>query len=129
MTHVPPDDHPAFFCSSRLTLNITRAAMAAMGHCPSGRFFEAAACGAPILSDWWDGLDAFFEPGREIFVAETTEEALAAVGSDDETRRRVARAARERTLEAHTADRRALDLEHAIEDTLSVRNSACGAPN
>jgi len=126
---VPPDDHPAFFSSSRLTLNVTRAAMAAMGHCPSGRLFEAAACGAPILSDWWEGLDAFFEPGREIFVAETTEEALAAVGSDDETRRRVARAARERTLEAHTADRRALDLEHAIEDTLSVRNSECGAPN
>jgi len=129
VSHVPPDDHPAFFSSSRLTLNVTRAAMAAMGHCPSGRLFEAAACGAPILSDWWEGLDAFFEPGREIFVAGTTEAALAAIGSDDDTRRRMARAARERTLEAHTAERRVLDLEHAIEDTLSVRNSECGAPN
>ena len=43
--------------------------MARMGWCPSGRLFEAAACGAPILSDWWEGLDAFFEPGREILVA------------------------------------------------------------
>ena len=40
-----------------------------MGYCPSGRLFEAAACGAPILSDWWEGLEAFFEPGEEILVA------------------------------------------------------------
>ena len=36
------------------------------GLLPSGRLFEAAACGVPILSDWWDGLEEFFEPGREI---------------------------------------------------------------
>ncbi len=62
-------EHPAFFSSSRLTLNVTRHAMAAMGWCPSGRLFEAAACGTAILSDHWEGLDAFFEPGREILVA------------------------------------------------------------
>src|SRR5690606_3616101 len=64
--HVPPPAHPAFFCSSPLTLNVTRQAMAAMGWCPSGRLFEAAACGTAILSDSWDGLDAFFAPGLEI---------------------------------------------------------------
>ena len=58
--HVPPADHPAFFCSGRMTLNVTRRAMAAMGHCPSGRLFEAAACGTAILSDDWAGLDDFF---------------------------------------------------------------------
>ena len=52
----------------RLTLNVTRQAMAEMGWCPSGRLFEAAACGAPMLTDAWEGLDAFFEPGREILV-------------------------------------------------------------
>ncbi|XXS00429.1 hypothetical protein WMF44_10025 [Sorangium sp. So ce426] len=41
--HVAPPDHPAFYCSSPLTLNVTRGAMAAMGYCPSGRLFEAAA--------------------------------------------------------------------------------------
>ncbi len=71
--HVPPSEHPAFFCSGRLTLNVTRQAMADMGHCPSGRLFEAAACGAPILSDWWAGLDEFFTPGVEILVARGTE--------------------------------------------------------
>ena len=119
VSHVPPQDHPAFFSSSRLTLNVTRAAMAAMGHCPSGRLFEAAACGAPILTDSWEGLDAFFEPGREIFVADDTEHALAALACDDQTRRRVAAAARERTLDCHTAERRVLDLEHAIEEACS----------
>src|SRR4029079_435760 len=49
--HVPPPDHPAFYCSSPLTLNVTRRAMARMGYCPSGRLFEAAACGVPVVSD------------------------------------------------------------------------------
>jgi spore maturation protein CgeB len=119
VSHVPPQDHPAFFSSSRLTLNVTRAAMAAMGHCPSGRLFEAAACGVPILTDTWEGLDAFFEPGREIFVADDTERALAALACDDQARRRVAAAARERTLDCHTAERRVLDLERAIEEACS----------
>ena len=64
--HLPPQEHPAFFCAGRLTLNVTRAAMAAMGWCPSGRLFEAAACGTALLSDTWDGLDHFFVPGHEI---------------------------------------------------------------
>src|SRR3954470_18344581 len=77
--HLPPPEHPAFYCSSRLTLNVTRRAMAEMGYCPSGRLFEAAACGTPILSDWWEGLDQFFESGREILLARTTDEAVAAL--------------------------------------------------
>jgi spore maturation protein CgeB len=123
VSHVPPQDHPAFFSSSRLTLNVTRAAMAAMGHCPSGRLFEAAACGAPILTDWWEGLDAFFEAGREIFVAHDTAQALDALACDAGTRRRVADAARERTLECHTAERRALDFERALEDAWAMRGN------
>jgi spore maturation protein CgeB len=57
--HLPQVEHPAFFCSSRLTLNITRQAMAQMGYCPSGRLFEAAACGVPILSDAGKGSKRF----------------------------------------------------------------------
>ncbi len=76
--HLPPSEHAAFYASSRLTLNVTRAAMAAAGWCPSGRLFEAAACGVPVLSDAWPGLDEFFTPGREILVARDTDDALAA---------------------------------------------------
>ena len=62
--HISPADHAALYCSSRLTLNLTRAEMAASGYCPSPRFFEAAACGAPIVTDWFRGLNTFFEPGH-----------------------------------------------------------------
>ena len=118
--HVPPPDHADFFSSCGLTLNVTRRAMADMGWCPSGRLFEAAACGAPLVSDWWDGLDAFFEPGREILVAHTADDVVAALEVAPEDRLRLAARARDRVLASHTAARRALDFEAAL--------AACTAP-
>lgn len=112
--HLPPADHPAFFASSPLTLNVTRAAMASMGYCPSGRLFEAAACGTAVLSDTWEGLDRFFEPGREIFTAATPEEAIGILTLPREEIDRVASAARERTLAEHTAERRAAEMVELI---------------
>jgi spore maturation protein CgeB len=115
--HLPPAEHPAFFSSSRLTLNVTRPAMAAMGWCPSGRLFEAAACGTPLVSDCWEGLDDFFTPGREILIAETTRDALDAIDIGDDELRRVAAAARERTLAEHTSEKRAAELVGILERT------------
>ncbi len=119
--HLPPAEHPSFYASGRLTLNVTRAAMARMGYCPSGRLFEAAACGVPILSDGWAGLDEFFEPGRDILVAHTTEDALAALDLSDATLAAIARDARERVLAEHTAQRRASELITALESAASER--------
>jgi spore maturation protein CgeB len=113
--HLPPADHPAFYGSSPLTLNVTRAAMARMGWCPSGRLFEAAACGTACLSDTWEGLDRFFEPGREILLAETTEEAVAALTLPREEIARIGKAARERALAEHTAEHRAQELLGLLE--------------
>jgi spore maturation protein CgeB len=113
--HLPPSEHPGFFSSSRLTLNVTRRDMAEMGWCPSGRLFEATACGTPVLSDVWDGLDAFFTAGTEILVAGSTEEAVSALDVSEGELRRVAAAGRERTLAEHTSDRRANDLLRAVE--------------
>ncbi|MFL6215619.1 MAG: glycosyltransferase [Blastocatellia bacterium] len=113
--HVPPPLHSAFYCSSRLTLNVTRRAMAEMGYCPSGRLFEAAACGVPVLSDWWQGLDQFFAQGSEILIARNTDEAVAALALPDEELARIARAARERALDEHTADCRVDDFIAALE--------------
>ena len=113
--HLPPPEHPAFYSSSRLTLNVTRDAMARMGWCPSGRLFEAASCGVPILSDDWPGLDEFFEPGREILVARTTEDAMHALSLPPAELTTIARRARDRTLAEHTATRRAGDLIAAFE--------------
>ena len=118
--HLPPAEHSAFYCSSRLTLNITRGPMAEMGYCPSGRLFEAAACGVPVLTDSWDGLSDFFEPGSEILVAATTEDAVAALETSDAELARIARAARERTLSQHSAHRRAAELVAALEGAAVV---------
>ena len=63
--HVPPPEHPTFYSSSALTLSVTRAAMAEMGYCPSGRLFEAAACGTPVISDQWDGMRHSSSPARK----------------------------------------------------------------
>ena len=112
--HLPPPTHPAFYSSSQITLNVTRRAMAEMGWCPSGRLFEAAACGTPILSDWWEGLDAFFTPGTEILVARDTQDSLAALSLARGELETLARRARERTLDQHTAEHRADDLERAL---------------
>jgi spore maturation protein CgeB len=112
--HTPPDAHPAFYCSSAVTLNVTRGPMADMGYCPSGRLFEAAACGTPILSDTWEGLDQFFEPGREILLARTTDEALDAIDRSSDDLARIGAAARERVLAQHTAASRAEEFERTV---------------
>ena len=108
--HMPPAEHPAFYSSSRLTLNVTRSAMAIMGHCPSGRLFEAAACGTAILSDRWQGLDAFFEPGSEILLARDRRDVAQALELSDGELGRIGNAARERALAEHTAAHRAREL-------------------
>jgi spore maturation protein CgeB len=108
--HLAPEEHAAFFCSSPLTLNVTRAPMAAMGFCPSGRLFEAAACGVPVLTDSWEGVGHFFRPGEEILVARDAEEAVAAISRPPEELARIGRAARERALQEHTAERRTEEL-------------------
>jgi spore maturation protein CgeB len=113
--HLPPSLHPAFFCSARATLNVTRQAMAQYGYCPSGRLFEAAACGVPMLTDWWEGLNTFFEPGTQILPVHQTKDVLEALSLNDSELRRIASAARERVMENHTADARAIELEALIE--------------
>ncbi len=109
--HLSPAQHRAFYNAQRMTLNVTRADMRRAGHSPSVRLFEAAACGTPIVSDPWDGLEGAFEAGREILVARTPVDILgymrelpaaelAAIGLR----------ARRRVLASHTAERRAAEL-------------------
>jgi spore maturation protein CgeB len=123
LRHLPAAEHPGFFCSSRLTLNVTRAAMSQMGWCPSGRLFEATACGVPVLSDCWEGLDAFFKPGSEILLARFSTEAIDAIQATDAELARIAQAGRERTLAQHTSDNRAEEMLAALTDVRSSRTS------
>lgn len=92
--HVPSAEHPHFFASAHLTLNITRRAMAENDYCPSGRLFEAAACGAAVISDDWPGLDNFFTPNEEILVARTPEDVVSALDRSPAEVARISEAAR-----------------------------------
>jgi spore maturation protein CgeB len=122
--HMPPAEHPAFFSSSRLTLSVTRRAMAENGWCPSGRLFEAAACGTPIVSDAWAGLETFLEPGREVIVARDARDVEAALEMPDAQVARIAHDARERVLALHSSDHRAAELERMLGDVTAAQ-AAC----
>ncbi len=115
--HLPPPEHPGFYAAQRFTLNLTRADMVAAGWSPSIRLFEAGACGTPVVSDWWDGLDGFFRPGEEIVVASSAKEVADCLAHTSEPERsRLGRAARARVMEAHTADARARELMAYAEE-------------
>jgi spore maturation protein CgeB len=115
--HLNPKDHRAFYNSQRFTLNITRAAMARAGFSPSVRLFEAAACGTPILTDPWPGMETIFEPEREILVVKTAGDVLEILHDLPETAAcEIANRAREQVLAEHTAEHRAAELERIITE-------------
>jgi spore maturation protein CgeB len=91
--------------------------MVRWGYSPSVRLFEAAACGVPIVSDYWCGLETFFIPGEEIYIAHTSTEVIELLNDVPEKERRaVATKALRRVLAAHTAAHRAAELEVIIEN-------------
>ena len=122
--HLSPGEHAAFYGSLRWTLNVTRADMVAAGFSPSVRLFEAGACGVPILSDPWPGLDTVLRPGREIVVVADAGQVIAALGWPERRRAAIGAAARTRVLAAHTAAHRAAELERYLLDARSGRGLA-----
>lgn len=117
--HVPAADHAAFFCSSRITLNVTRSAMLTRGFCPTAQIFEAAACGTPIVSDHWPGLHSFFSPGKEILLAQGPDDIGRVLALSDHELSQIAAAARERTLAENSSFQRVLYLERVLSDTIA----------
>lgn len=115
--HLPSVEHRAFYNAQRFTLNITRADMIRTGYSPSVRLFEAAACATPIISDYWPGIEEFFEPGMEILIAHSSDDVLYYLRDmTEETRRAIGSLARRKVLSHHTAAHRAAELEsYALE--------------
>lgn len=113
--HLPPDRHRYFYSGQRFTLNITRADMVRAGWSPSVRLFEAAACGVPIVSDDWPGLETFFQPAEEILIARGADDVEAILAHmPEEQRRAIAAAAHRRVLASHTSATRAWELEQHL---------------
>ncbi|WP_224999128.1 glycosyltransferase [Cesiribacter sp. SM1] len=117
LEHLPPAKHRHFYNQQRFTQNITRADMIRMGYSPSVRLFEAAACGTPIISDFWEGLDSFFSFGDEILVSYSAADTLKFIREmPEEERVEIGRRARTKVLNLHTAAKRAEELEsYALE--------------
>src|SRR4051812_11868976 len=123
IAHLPPGEHPWFYCAQRFTLNLTRADMRAMGYSPSVRLFEAAACGVPVITDPWKGLEEFFSPGEEILVANSNRDVVDVLEKTSPERRdQIAQAARSHVLAHHTAMHRAAELEALLETRVTERN-------
>jgi spore maturation protein CgeB len=122
--HLSPALHRGFYNAQRFTLNITRADMIAAGFSPSVRLFEAAACGTPIVSDAWDGIDEVLTPGREVLLARSAADVLGYVRDlPDEERLAIGARARARILAEHTSAHRAEELEGYVLGLLARQPS------
>jgi spore maturation protein CgeB len=112
--HIPPDRHAEFYSSLGWALNLTRSDMRRAGYSPSVRLFEAAACGTPIISDDWQGLDTLFAPGRDIIVAGKADDVLSALATSESLRGHIGQCGRKRILLEHTSAHRAAELERIL---------------
>jgi spore maturation protein CgeB len=103
--YVPSTRLPELYSSARLVLNVTREEMAVYGHAAALRLFEAAICGACIVSDTWQGLDTIFVPGKEILLVEDTEDVVRYMKTIDKSQAyTIGQYARSRVLVDHTGD-------------------------
>jgi spore maturation protein CgeB len=127
--HLAPSDHAAFYCAQRYTLNVTRADMVAAGYSPSVRLFEAAACGVPVISDHWQGIETILAPDREILIAHGTDDVVRMLRTiPEEKRRAIGAAARRRVMREHTAEHRAKQVEEYYREVIESPARSKSAP-
>lgn len=122
INHIPPSEHRNFYNSQKFTLNITRSDMIEAGFSPSVRLFEAAACAVPVISDYWVGLESFFEVGKEILISRSSTTTLEYLHNINEKERTmIGNAARNKVLSFHTADHRAEELENYYYEAAGLK--------
>ncbi len=123
--HVYTNDHNAFNCTPKAVLNISRESMARYGFSPATRVFEAAGAGACIITDYWEGIDFFFEPEKEILVAKNGAE-VATILSEltAERAKAIGEAAYKKVLAAHTYNHRAEQLETLLYAKIQQQDEA-----
>jgi len=125
ITHVSPSEHCLYYNALRFELSIARASVSQAGYSPSVRLFEAAACATPVISDYWNGLETFFELGKEILVASSQEHVLHYLKKmPEEERLAVGYRARARVGAHHTPARRAAQLEQYLMELLNNKGRA-----
>jgi spore maturation protein CgeB len=123
--HVGTGAHNAFFGSALATLNVNRDSMVRFGFSPPTRVFEAIGAGACLITDQWDGIDHFLEPGSEVLVAADGAEVAAHLEAlDSERARAIARRARTRILAQHTYLHRARQFNELFTGSSSQIEAA-----
>ena len=126
--HVPTARHNALNCSALAVLNVARDSMAEVGYSPATRVFEAAGAAACLITDAWDGIELFLQPGAEILVARDGREVaehLAALTPD--RARAIGQAALARCLAQHTYARRAAEVHVLLERLAAQRRASAAA--
>ena len=114
--HVSTRDHNALNATPLAVLNVSRESMAANGFSPATRVFEASGAGACLITDAWEGVELFLEPGEEVLVAASGAEVAALLEElDPERARAIGEAARRRVQREHTYARRAAEVERLLE--------------
>jgi spore maturation protein CgeB len=110
--HVSTRDHNAFNATPLAVLNVARDSMASIGYSPATRVFEAAGAAACILTDAWDGVELFLQPGREILVARDGKDVAGLIGELTSNRaREIGRRALARILRQHTYAHRGAEVD------------------
>ena len=123
--HLEPKLHPPFYSSSRFTLNLTRKDLIHAGYSPSVRLFEAAGCGAAIISDTWHGIETFFTPGKEILLADSAHSVITYLSDLTQSEARaIGFRAQERVIAEHSAEKRALQFEDFVGAKALARQCA-----
>lgn len=122
--HLPASQHRAFYNSQKFALNLTRRDMVRMGYSPSVRLFEAAACGVPIVTDEWPGLDRFYNLHSEIVPVRSAGDLSGCLRMSNDQRLSIAEKARVRTLRFHTAAVRAEQFESDVSEALERLHSS-----
>lgn len=120
--HVYTKDHNAFNCSPMAVLNISRNSMASYGFSPATRVFEAAGAAACLITDYWKGIEEFFEPEKEILVARDGSEVVKILSAlTPERAKEIGKAAYKKVLEKHTYEHRADLLGKVLKETLEAK--------
>ncbi len=122
--HVGTADHNALNCSATAVLNVARDSMAAVGFSPATRIFEAAGAGACLITDAWEGIELFLQPGVEVLVARDGADVADHLRSLKPARARsIGEAARARILAGHTYQQRAVILDRLLRDTMACKQA------
>jgi spore maturation protein CgeB len=120
--HLGAGEHNAFNCSGLAVLNVARDSMADVGFSPATRVFEAAGAGACLITDAWEGVELFLQPGEEVLVARDGQDVAEHLERLTPDRARaIGEAARQRILGEHTYSRRAAEADALIRETVAAK--------